>query len=403
MTKVTRRNVLKSGTALVGGMAGILATGRAPAFAQGTTVHWLRWNDFVPASDQLLRKELLPAAEKALGIKINLETVNGNDLQAVLETVGAPKQLTVLNTRRNQNHGQLRWDTLNSCHVGVFDLRGAGADMAQLAARQPRQARALAGVAYELGLAFAAGRPVVVVAGADEPLPFDVDIAPVGLTGAADADAAALAQAIDEAFYLPQRSGRSSSLHASLAFLDRLTAGHERRATFEGMGWLAPTLAADPAGCVAACEQLLRAMPQQGLRVLRPCWPAAYPDVQRKQCFHVMPFGPDWADEVRDTARAVCRGLGLAYRRGDEAEEGRIVHAIWDDLCRAHVVLVDLTGANLNVMIELGIAHALGRPVQAVQRGDTVDVRPRNIEKLRVLRYADSAELKALLRQRLAA
>ena len=81
MTTVTRRNVLKSGTALVGGMAGILATGRAPAFAQGATVHWLRWNDFVPASDQLLRNEMLPAAEKALGIKINFETVNANDLQ----------------------------------------------------------------------------------------------------------------------------------------------------------------------------------------------------------------------------------------------------------------------------------------------------------------------------------
>ena len=78
---LTRRNVLKSGTALAGGMASILATGRAPAFAQGTTVHWIRWNDFVPASDQLLRKELLPEAEKALGIKINFETVNGNDLQ----------------------------------------------------------------------------------------------------------------------------------------------------------------------------------------------------------------------------------------------------------------------------------------------------------------------------------
>src|ERR1700755_767777 len=81
MTTVTRRTVLKSGTAVVGGMAGILATGRAPAFAQGTTVHWIRWNDFVPASDQLLRKELLPNAEKALGLKINFETVNGNDLQ----------------------------------------------------------------------------------------------------------------------------------------------------------------------------------------------------------------------------------------------------------------------------------------------------------------------------------
>ncbi len=100
MTKVTRRNVLKSGTAL--GMAGILATGRAPAFAQGTTVHWLRWNDFVPASDQLLRKELLPAAEKDLGIKINMETINANELQAritsAIQSGAGPDLIMALNS-----------------------------------------------------------------------------------------------------------------------------------------------------------------------------------------------------------------------------------------------------------------------------------------------------------------
>ena len=103
MTRVTRRNVLKGGTALVGGMAGILATGRAPAFAQGTTVHWLRWNDFVPASDQLLRKELIPAAEKELGIKINLETVNGNDLQprvtASVQSGSGPDLIMIFNNQ----------------------------------------------------------------------------------------------------------------------------------------------------------------------------------------------------------------------------------------------------------------------------------------------------------------
>src|SRR5258705_2687515 len=106
MTTVARRNVLKSGPALVGGMAGILATGRAPAYAQGTTVHWLRWNDFVPASDQLLRKELLPAAEKALGIKINLETVNGNDLQpritSAIQSGSGPDIIMLFN-----NHPQI--------------------------------------------------------------------------------------------------------------------------------------------------------------------------------------------------------------------------------------------------------------------------------------------------------
>jgi multiple sugar transport system substrate-binding protein len=77
--KIGRRSFLQTAG---GGLAGILATGRAPAFAQGTTLHWLRLGDFVPASDAVLRKELLPEAEKALGLKIKFETINGNDLQA---------------------------------------------------------------------------------------------------------------------------------------------------------------------------------------------------------------------------------------------------------------------------------------------------------------------------------
>ncbi|MFL5035498.1 MAG: ABC transporter substrate-binding protein [Microvirga sp.] len=86
MAQVTRRKLLKlSGAGAVaaktGGIAAILATDRAPAYAQTPTVHWIRWNDFVPASDQLLRRELLPECEKAIGVKVNLETVNGNDLQ----------------------------------------------------------------------------------------------------------------------------------------------------------------------------------------------------------------------------------------------------------------------------------------------------------------------------------
>src|ERR1043166_2568584 len=111
MTKLTRRTVLKTGSALAGGMAGILATGRAPAFAQGTTVHWIRWNDFVPASDQLLRKELLPAAEKASGIKINLETVNGNDLQpritSAIQSGAGPDVFMLFN-----NHPQIYSESL---------------------------------------------------------------------------------------------------------------------------------------------------------------------------------------------------------------------------------------------------------------------------------------------------
>ena len=105
MVKTKRRSVLKlaGGTAAVslGGMAGILATGRTPAYAQQKTVHWLRWVDFVPASDALLRKELVPQAEKELGIKINLETVNGNDLQprttAAIQSGAGPDLIMAFN------------------------------------------------------------------------------------------------------------------------------------------------------------------------------------------------------------------------------------------------------------------------------------------------------------------
>src|SRR6478735_9203443 len=111
MARVTRRKFLKvSGAgalaAKTGGMAAILATGRAPAYAQATTLNWLRWNDFVPASDQLLRRELIPEGEKTLGIKINLETVNGNDLQpritAAIQSGAGPDVFMLFN-----NHPQL--------------------------------------------------------------------------------------------------------------------------------------------------------------------------------------------------------------------------------------------------------------------------------------------------------
>jgi multiple sugar transport system substrate-binding protein len=87
MAEVNRRKVLKyaGGTAVAaktGGLAGILASGQSPAYAQATTVHWLKWNDFVPAGDQILRQSMLAEAEKALGFKINLETIGLNDLQA---------------------------------------------------------------------------------------------------------------------------------------------------------------------------------------------------------------------------------------------------------------------------------------------------------------------------------
>jgi len=87
MPRIGRRKLLQlSGAGAIaartGGIGAVLALGEAPAYAQGTTVHWLRWNDFVPASDKVLRDEIIPECAKALGIKLNIEMINGNDIQA---------------------------------------------------------------------------------------------------------------------------------------------------------------------------------------------------------------------------------------------------------------------------------------------------------------------------------
>jgi ABC-type glycerol-3-phosphate transport system substrate-binding protein len=80
MARIARRRVLALSAS--GGMAAILASGRAPALAQETSVHWLRWADFVPASDVLLKGPLTQECKKATGITLKVETVNANDLQS---------------------------------------------------------------------------------------------------------------------------------------------------------------------------------------------------------------------------------------------------------------------------------------------------------------------------------
>src|SRR5262245_20617939 len=63
------------------GLAGILASHTAPAFAQGTKLHVLRWVDFIPACDVELKRQA-GEASKALGAEVVFEFINANDLQA---------------------------------------------------------------------------------------------------------------------------------------------------------------------------------------------------------------------------------------------------------------------------------------------------------------------------------
>ncbi len=74
-SRISRRTFVK-GT----GLAAILTSHRAPAWAQGTKLHIVRWVDFIPEADVELKRQA-PEASKALGAEVVLEFINFNDLQ----------------------------------------------------------------------------------------------------------------------------------------------------------------------------------------------------------------------------------------------------------------------------------------------------------------------------------
>src|SRR5262249_49120814 len=105
MARLDRRSLIKlsGGGAITAGMgmAGILASGRAPADAPVNTLHLLRLDAFRSAFRHLPRREIAAECEKALGVKLNVETINGNDIQArvtsAIQSGSGPDIICVLN------------------------------------------------------------------------------------------------------------------------------------------------------------------------------------------------------------------------------------------------------------------------------------------------------------------
>ena len=78
-----RRTFLKTAgvAGAAAGLEGILSARRAPAFAQGTTIHLLQWVDFIPEGDVEVRRQVVEY-QKQTKVEVMFETINANDLQA---------------------------------------------------------------------------------------------------------------------------------------------------------------------------------------------------------------------------------------------------------------------------------------------------------------------------------
>jgi hypothetical protein len=303
----------------------------------------------------------------------------GEELINKVEELAGHSDFEIFDSARRGDHAQERWNQLSSASAAVFDVGvPAGADRAQ--------------VCYELGLGVALGKPSVVVARPKQKLPFDINLPPVHIDYKLKADAGLLDQAIELALGNVVWGGGEAGLgqgpREALAWLDRNFHGRLSEGSLRIAMGLTESKQDDAIAFRRSLEQLLGMLGADAPAVLLPAWPPAYPDPAiQPRCFHVMPFRPKWAKPTRNLAEAVCTEKNWHYSRGDEAEEQRIIHGIWSEIARSSGVLIDITGHNPNVALELGLVHALGRPYRIVAQGSAEKHSFMSLEKVQVHSY----------------
>jgi nucleoside 2-deoxyribosyltransferase len=285
--------------------------------------------------------------------------------------------LKLLAAPKDRSFAASRFEQIQKAFVAVFDLRATnGTDRAS--------------VAYELGIARTLGKPVVILAHRDQRIPFDIDVDPLMLDGSGQ-DAEALYDAIDQAsvWTMPRPRSAEDSVKATINEVLRQhplpnSDVYVDQTLKQLQSWQDDP---DSVAVNSALQTLLTFLDGPDQMLIHPVWPPVYGDPDSLRLFHVMPFRPDWADAAADHVEDACRTEGVEYIRGDRVSEQNIIQSIWRELATASHVLVDMTGFNENVALELGIAHTLGRPTAMVGQGDAVDNLFPMIAKLRFNPY----------------
>jgi len=104
----------------------------------------------------------------------------------------------------------------------------------------------------------------------------------------------------------------------------------------------------------------------------------------------MMPFKAEF-NSVHEGIRRACSAAKYQCLRVDDIwEESTVIQDIFNLIFRAHVVVVDFTGKNPNVMYETGIAHTLGKHVVPISQ--SLDDVPFDMAHHRILTYLPNNE-----------
>jgi len=107
---------------------------------------------------------------------------------------------------------------------------------------------------------------------------------------------------------------------------------------------------------------------------------------KQQKCFVIMPYGDYFDTYYTNIYAKAIEDAGLEAQRGDDLyRPGSIVKDIWTYTKEADVIIADLTSKNPNVMYELGLAHAITKPVVLIS--DSIDDVPFDLRSLRIIGY----------------
>jgi hypothetical protein len=104
-------------------------------------------------------------------------------------------------------------------------------------------------------------------------------------------------------------------------------------------------------------------------------------------CFVMMPFADPLGGYYKLIYEPAITRAGLRAVRADDEifATGKVIDQIWMGITAAKVLVAELTGRNPNVFYELGLAHALLKPVVLVSSNQE-DV-PFDLQHIRVIYY----------------
>jgi hypothetical protein len=104
-------------------------------------------------------------------------------------------------------------------------------------------------------------------------------------------------------------------------------------------------------------------------------------------CFVMQPFADPLGSYYEEIYKPAIEKAGLKPIRADESifGAGKIMEQVWRGITSAKVLVAELTDRNPNVFYELGLAHALKKPVVLVSATEK-DV-PFDLQHIRVIYY----------------